>query len=132
MRNIWLQRLMKINQKYQQMMRGRYGRFDQLNKTLLIIWLILSLFKRWIPFYLGDLLGLFILGIIFYRFFSKKIYPRSNENQKLIKWWRKLQSQRQFKYFKCPNCKQEMRAPRGKGKIKVTCKNCQNQFIKKV
>lgn len=132
MGNIWLQRLMKINQKYQQMMRGRYGRFDQLNKILLIIWLVLSIFKRWLPFYLGDLLGLLILGIILYRFLSKKIYPRSNENQKLMKWWSKLKSQRQFKYFKCPNCKQEMRAPRGKGKIKVTCKNCQNQFIKKV
>lgn len=132
MRSIWMQRLMQGYQKIQQAMRGRYGRFDELNKILLVITLILSLVDRWIPFYIGNLLGLLSFGLLLYRFFSKRIYPRSNENQKFLKGWQKLKAQRQYKYFKCPNCKQEMRAPRGKGKIKVTCKNCQQQFIKKV
>ena len=37
-----------------------------------------------------------------------------------------------YRYFKCPECKQKMRAPKGRGKIKVTCKHCHTQFVKKV
>ena len=33
-------------------------------------------------------------------------------------------------YFHCPKCNQEMRAPKGKGKILVTCKNCGEKFEK--
>ena len=34
-------------------------------------------------------------------------------------------------YFKCKNCKQELRIPRGKGKIKVICPHCKHEEIKK-
>ena len=37
-----------------------------------------------------------------------------------------------YAIFKCPNCKQKLRAPRGRGKIQVTCSKCRTQFIKKV
>ncbi len=36
-----------------------------------------------------------------------------------------------YAYFTCPKCGQEMRAPKGKGKILVTCKNCGEKFEKK-
>ena len=34
-------------------------------------------------------------------------------------------------YFKCKNCKQELRIPKGKGKIKVICPHCKHEEIKK-
>lgn len=37
-----------------------------------------------------------------------------------------------YKYFKCPKCKKEYRAPKGRGRIRVTCKECGEQFEKKV
>ena len=37
-----------------------------------------------------------------------------------------------YAIFKCPSCKQKLRAPRGRGKIQVTCSKCHAQFIKKV
>ena len=35
---------------------------------------------------------------------------------------------RNYKITKCPNCKQKLRLPRGKGNIVVTCKKCLNKF----
>lgn len=37
-----------------------------------------------------------------------------------------------YKYFKCPACGQELRAPKGRGRIRVTCSKCGNQFEKQV
>ncbi|MBR3299576.1 MAG: hypothetical protein IKI64_10335 [Clostridia bacterium] len=37
-----------------------------------------------------------------------------------------------YRYFKCPGCGKEYRAPKGKGKIRVTCRECGVQFDKKV
>ena len=37
-----------------------------------------------------------------------------------------------YKYFKCPTCKQVLRAPKGRGRIRVTCSRCHHIFEKKV
>ena len=37
-----------------------------------------------------------------------------------------------YAIFKCPSCKQKLRAPKGRGKIQVTCSKCHAVFIKKV
>lgn len=39
-----------------------------------------------------------------------------------------LTQRKQYKIIKCPSCKQQLRLPRGKGKIIVTCKKCANKF----
>lgn len=44
------------------------------------------------------------------------------------KW---IKQKRQFKIIKCPICAQKLRLPRGKGKIVVTCKKCNNKFDSK-
>lgn len=67
-------------------MRGRYGRFDQINKALLVLWAIMMILDRWIPYYIGNILAVAAFALVLYRFLSKKIYPRSNENQKFIQW----------------------------------------------
>ncbi len=42
------------------------------------------------------------------------------------------EQRKHYAIFKCPTCKQKLRAPKGRGKIQVTCSSCHNQFIKKV
>ena len=35
------------------------------------------------------------------------------------------------KYFSCPKCKARLRAPRGKGRLRITCRTCGEVFEKK-
>lgn len=53
----------------------------------------------------------------------------------LQKWFRirrtAFRERKTYKYFKCPNCRQQLRAPRGRGKILVTCQRCHKQFNQK-
>ena len=36
-----------------------------------------------------------------------------------------------YRFFKCPQCKQTVRVPKGRGKICITCPKCKTEFIKK-
>ncbi len=88
--------------------------------------------------------GIGILLIIhwIWRVFSRNVSKRQAENtrflyrkQRISRW---LSSKKQawkdrktYKYFKCPKCGQRLRAPKKKGKIRVTCSKCSNIFIQK-
>lgn len=124
-------------QKFQQFMFGRYGG-DKFNIFLLLTGLVLSLcgslFFRPL-FFAADALYIYAL----FRMFSKNIPARQKENAAFWKAWGPVErwfrfqrtrfSQRKtYKYFKCPRCKQQLRAPVGRGKIEVTCQKCHNVF----
>ena len=49
----------------------------------------------------------------------------------LDRWKRQWHEYRTYRYLICPQCSQRLRVPRGKGKIRVTCTKCRNQFIAK-
>ena len=49
----------------------------------------------------------------------------------LDKWKRQWHEYRTYRYLICPQCSQRLRVPRGKGKIRVTCTKCRNQFVAK-
>ena len=36
-----------------------------------------------------------------------------------------------FRFFRCPSCRQQLRVPRGKGKVEITCPSCGSKFIRK-
>ena len=128
--------------KLQEFMYGRYGG-DTLNTVLLISGLVVSI--------LGQLLNLTVLILVAYVFYgyslfrilSKNIYARQKELYSFMKIWTPVQKwykmrvmiwkdRKNYRYFKCPNCGQYLRAPKGRGKIEVTCQKCRKQFIKKV
>lgn len=124
-------------QRLQRFMAGRYGG-DKFNLVLLAAGLVLSLFGSFFfrPLYLiADVLYVYAL----FRIFSRNLQARQRENLAFLKvWtpvegWFRLQKQKfsqrsAYKYFKCPNCKQQLRAPRGRGKIEVTCQKCRHVF----
>ena len=44
---------------------------------------------------------------------------------------RTIRRDKEHVYFKCPSCGQQLRVPRGKGKITVTCRGCGASFEEK-
>ena len=124
-------------QKFQQFMYGRYGG-DTFSLVLLVIALVLSLIGGlffWPVTLLADVVYIYVL----FRMFSKNIPARQREYYAFLKVWepvkkwfrfqkQKFDQRGTYKYFKCPNCKQQLRAPRGRGKIEVTCQKCHTVF----
>lgn len=138
-----MRRFLRWQTKFQRMMKGRYGHFDQLNRTLIYISIVGMGLNMFLNLMILRIVPWLILLLAYYRFFSKRIYPRANENTKYLamrrkvanqfsRVKRKLEDRHTYKYFACPNCTQNLRAPKGKGKIKITCSKCQNQFIKNI
>lgn len=87
-------------------------------------------------------IGIVLAILWIFRVFSRNVSKRQAENTRfeyrIQKIRRKLASLKQrwkdrkdYKYFRCPNCKQMIRAPRHKGKIRVTCSKCGHIFLTK-
>ena len=123
-------------------MYGRYGN-DLLNAVLIICGMILLLLGQifWLPLLTAVSYGFY--GYAVFRSLSKNISQRQKELFAFLKFTAPLReffkmqktmwAQRNtHKYFRCPNCKQRLRAPKGRGKIQVRCQKCGNEFIKKV
>jgi len=122
-------------------MKGRYG-YDELSKVLILVGLVLSIFGNFTG---GMVLNVLALASVAYgglRVLSKEKANRRKELQQYIKLKQSVVSKyriyrnrwiqrKAFKITKCPSCKQKVRIPRGRKKIRVTCPSCQTKFIKK-
>ena len=120
---------------------GRYGS-DQLSVFLIAAALILAVAAsvieteavRMIIILLALALALWAL----FRIFSRNIGRRRSENDTFLsligqsaEQKAKRADRKTHKYFKCPKCKGLCRVPRDKGKIRITCPHCGEQFIKR-
>lgn len=125
---------------YERLQRFLYGRYgtDKLNLAILILALLLTFFGSLLFWPLALLADALYVWAIF-RTFSRNIPARQREYAKFLRMWTPVESwfrqrrvrfaqRKQYKYFRCPNCRQELRAPRGRGKIEVTCQKCHNVF----
>ena len=65
-----------------------------------------------------------------YRMYSRNIEARRRENTAFLRFFSRL-TDKQYRYFRCPGCRQVVRVPRGKGKINIRCPKCSRQFIKR-
>ena len=101
--------------------------------------LVVSLFSRWGLLYV---VALAVMIHMYFRMFSKNVGKRYEENQKYLNfryqtvvWWNKKKKhfaqRKMYRFFRCPNCKQEVRVPRGHGRICITCPKCRTEFIKR-
>ena len=123
------------------MMYGRYGT-DQLGFVTLFLVLILNIvftFTGWDILYV---LGIMLTVVCIWRIFSKNISRRYAENQKFlqmtapvrnaaIRWIAQMRDLKTHRHYRCPECRQKIRVPKGKGKIQITCPKCHHEFVKK-
>lgn len=130
---------MNFREKVARFMVGRYGQ-DQFNKFLMGccgVCLILSLFRVPYVYYAG----LLFLVYAYFRMLSRNYYKRQKENGIYLKatykirtkWGqirREMQQRKTHHIYRCPDCKQKIRVPRGRGKIEIRCPKCNCKFIK--
>lgn len=132
-------------------MMGRYGA-DELNRflticgwVLLLLGFVLSGISSNATVIVGSVLvalswAFLILSL--FRTLSKNTSQRAAENykyfvyrNKVTSWFKSLRTRwkdrKVHRYFRCPQCSTTVRVPKGKGKIRITCPHCKNQFIKK-
>lgn len=122
----------KIGMALRKFMAGRYGT-DKLNMAILCTGLGFTFLSMLIPFATIKLLfttisyGFMILAIC--RSLSRNIYKRYDENRKFLLFFQKLKD-KDHRYYNCPRCHQQVRVPKGKGKIAISCPKCKEKFIK--
>ena len=130
-----------MKERMQRFMAGRYGN-DQLKQFIFIVAIIsmvLEIITRQSLFYT---LTLVLLILAYVRVFSRNINKRYEENMKflqkkdaILNKFRKQKyyaaQRRNYHIYTCPQCKQKIRIPKGKGKISITCPKCRTSFIKK-
>ncbi len=130
-----------MREKFYRFMIGRNGA-DQLSHFLTYVALALIVLNLFVGSTVLWLLGLAALVWAYFRMFSKNVARRWEENRKYLQLqykltqrfrdWRDRQKQRRdYVFFRCPSCKAMLRVPRGKGRIRVTCRKCGNAFEKK-
>lgn len=130
----WLRNLgAKIVAGLRQFMMGRYGT-DKLNMLILGTGLVISLVCMFIRVPLVNLILTVIsyglMGWAIFRTLSRNTYKRYQENRKYLMLLQRIKD-KEHRYFDCPRCRQQVRVPRGKGKIAISCPKCKEKFIRK-
>ncbi|MEG0274929.1 MAG: hypothetical protein RR690_07340 [Longicatena sp.] len=125
----------------QNFMRGRYGP-DQLSFFLLALYLVITIVSSFLRLPILTYLSLILMFWCWFRILSRKTYKRSAENTKFLRMVfpitsrfrslkKRFRDRKFYKYYKCPSCKQELRVPKGKGEITITCPKCKTKFDKR-
>ena len=119
-------------------MQGRYGS-DALTLFLLCVGIVINLIP--VRHYILSILALAIFAVAIWRMLSRNIYARQKENAAYLRFWYRVKGfflrfkpradAKTHKHFKCPKCRQEVRVPKGKGKVLITCPKCGEKFQKK-
>lgn len=131
----------KIQNSIRRFLQGKNG-VDILSRDLSVFALILMVLDAVLQTNLLYFLGVLVFIVAIYRICSRNITKRATENrayiairEKFLGWFRgKKQysaSKKQYRYYKCSDCGQRVRIPRGRGKVEITCPKCGKHFIKK-
>lgn len=140
----WFSNLSKTMQSW---MYGRYG-YDELNRFLTIGGLVLLMISMSVTVYSptassvisGLAIAMYALSV--YRTYSRNISKRQQERASYLRrtepvraWCRlrksKFTDRKTHRYFKCRQCKTVLRVPKGKGKIRICCRSCGAELMKK-
>ena len=130
-----------MKEKFLRFMAGRYGA-DQFSRFLSFVALALIVLNLFFRSSVLWVLGLAVLVLTYVRMFSKNFEKRRKENERYLQlkykltsgfrnWNDRRKQRRDYVFFRCPSCRAMLRVPRGKGRIRVTCRKCGNTFERK-
>ena len=123
-------------------MQKKYG-IDEYSIFLVWIAIALVLVAYFIKSTVLNGISSFIVIYAIFRTMSSNITKRKKENQVFLdnvinpvknifskdkNKTRNKEKDAGFKYISCPSCGQKLRIPKNKGKIKVRCPKCKDQF----
>jgi DNA-directed RNA polymerase subunit RPC12/RpoP len=134
--------MLKLRNAVYKFMYGRYGH-DKLNYFIIIFAMALSivsaLFFKGNPFISLFVYGLLIVSML--RMLSRKASKRRKENDKFMtltrpfrssyKLFKKNVTDKDHRYYQCPQCGQKVRVPRGRGKVEISCPSCRTKFSRR-
>ena len=122
----------QLKWKLYRFMQGRNGR-DELAKVVIYASLILYLIGAFLDWDALCLVGYLLFIYYMFRVLSKNLYARREENRRFVtalETYRiRFEQRKDYKIFKCKGCGRNIRIPRGKGKIEVTCPMCGKKTI---
>ena len=133
--------LQRIKASIARFMQGRHGP-DNLGVFTLLAGLICSLVASFTGVAILSFIGMALYIWTLFRMFSRNHEKRIAENRKyieltsgrktkLVQFSKRMKNRRDYKYFKCPNCKVLLRLKRGCGEKDITCVRCGHQFRQK-
>lgn len=126
------------------MLYGRNG-IDPLCIALLICGFVISFIARFFRFTIAYpilmLVSYVFTGLLIFRVFSRNIAARQRENRAFLRIWspvvswfrmrHTISADAMHKYFRCPNCREYVRIPKGVGRVRIRCKRCMTEFERK-
>ena len=130
-----------MRERFQNFMYGRYG-MDQLSRFLTFVALALVIVSMFVKIPIIYLAALAVLIWADFRAFSRNTSKRYVENEKFLSFVSRFtgplrtgkvyrEQRKIYRFFTCPQCRQKVRVPKGKGRICITCPKCRTEFIKK-
>ena len=133
--------LQRLKERLAIFMQGRHGP-DNLGMFTLLSGLVASLLGSFTGIGLFSLAGFALYVTTVFRMLSRNNSKRIEENRKYIdltsnwklkssQFIKRMKNSKDYKYFKCPNCKVLLRMKRGSGERDITCVRCGHQFKQK-
>ena len=131
----------RIKQSLRNFMANRHG-VDQFSVMLVWAGLVVYILSAIFSSGLLSLVSLAMYVYTLFRIFSRSEQKRREENRRYMELKTKIvtgfkqafarfKNRKQYKYFRCPNCKAWLRLPRGTGVVTVTCGRCHTNFTQK-
>lgn len=125
--------MQKIKKFFDRIFHGESG-WDDLGKALFLLAGILVAITIFFRSYVLAFTALALMLFGFYRMVSENTEARAEENH----WFTELKDHilkadfsvggDGYAYFRCPNCGQMVRVPKGKGRIDIRCPKCGTKF----
>ena len=122
-------------------MQGRNGA-DNLGIFTLLSGLVLSLTSSFTGLWILSLLSMLLYILTLFRMFSRNRPKRMEENRKYLalssglktkitQFVKRIKNRKEYRYFRCPQCKVLLRMKRGSGEKDITCVRCGHAFRRK-